>query len=433
MNYGMARTLRKVLVTGLATLMILGMDGALANEPLDRIVALVNDDVILQSELRAEIRTVQQQYQGRNLPRGRDLERQVMDRLIMKRLQLNRAERMGITVDDNTLNAAVRRVAQQNNMNLPQFQQALAQEGIPFAQFRDELRDEIIISRLHQRQVERQVNVSQQEIEEYLSSPAGAQDMEFRVAHILISTPDAASSEQIEAAQTRAEGALKQIRSGEDFSAVAARVSDGQQALDGGDLGWRSAGQIPTAFEEEVLSMEPGDVSDVIRNSSGFHLVKLVDRRSAEDRTIMQTRARHILISTSDVVTDDDARRRLESLLDRIEQGDDFAGLARAHSDDRGSASAGGDLDWVNPGQLAPAFERVMDELEPGQISAPFQTQFGWHVVQVLERRQHDGTDEYRRARAASEIRERKGDEVLEGWLRRLREEAYIENRLESS
>lgn len=432
MELGMTRRLRNTLVTGLAALALLGMGGAWADEVLDRIVALVNDDIILESELRAEIRTVQQQYQGRNLPRGQDLERQVMERLIMKRLQLNRAERMGITVDDNTLNAAVRRVAEQNNMNLPQFQQALAQEGIPFAQFRDELRDEIVISRLHQREVERQVNVSQQEIEEFLSSPAGAEDMEFRISHILVSTPDAASSEQIEAARTRAEEALETIRSGADFSTVAARLSDGQQALDGGDLGWRSAGQIPSAFEEEILSMEPGDVSDVIRNSSGFHLVKLEDRRSAEDRIITQTRARHILINTNDVVTEDDAQTRLENLLNRIEQGDDFGALARAHSDDRSSASSGGDLNWVNPGQLVPAFERTMENLEPGQISEPFQTQYGWHVVQVLERRQHDGTEDYRRARAATEIRERKGDEVLEGWLRRLRDDAYIENKLES-
>ncbi|MEX0731016.1 MAG: peptidylprolyl isomerase [Aquisalimonadaceae bacterium] len=431
MKYRIVRTMRNSLLTALASL-LLATGGALANQPLDRIVALVNDDIILESELRAEISTVQQQYQGGNLPRGQDLQRQVMDRLIMKRLQLSQAERMGITVDDNTLNAAVRRVAQQNNMNLPQLQQALQQQGIAFARFRDDLRDDIIINRLHQREVERQVDVSQQEIEEFLASPAGAEDMEFRVAHILISTPDAASAEDITAAQSRAEESLAEIRAGTDFAEVAARVSDGQQALDGGDLGWRSAGQIPTVFAEDVLSMTPGEISDVIRSSSGFHVVKLVDSRSAENRIVNQTRARHILIRTSEVVTDNDARTRLESLLERIEQGEDFATLARSHSDDRGSASTGGDLNWVNPGQLVPAFERVMDSLEPGQISEPFETPFGWHVVEVLDRRQHDGTDDYRRTRAANEIRERKGDEVLENWLRRIRDEAYIENRLES-
>lgn len=426
----MARTLRNGLILGLTTL-LLG-SGAWANEPLDRIVALVNDDIILESELRTEIETVRQQYQGSNLPRGEALERQVMDRLIMKRLQLNEADRMGITVDDNTLNAAVRRVAQQNNMNLPQFQQALQREGINFAQFRDGLREEIIVNRLHQRQVERQVQVTQQEIDEFLSSPAGAEDMEFRIGQILIATPEAASSEEIDEAEARAGAVLEEIRGGAEFAQVAARVSDGQQALDGGDMGWHRAAQIPTAFTDDILTMSPGEVRGVIRSPSGFHVIKLLDQRSSEDRTITQTRARHILIRTNEVVTEDDARARLQGLLERIEQGDDFAALARAHSDDPGTASNGGDLDWVNPGQLVPAFERVMDGLQPGQVSQPFETRFGWHIVEVLDRREHDGTDDYRRARAATEIRERKGNEALENWLRRLREDAYIDNRLES-
>ncbi len=410
----------------------LGAGNAAANQSLDRIVAVVNDDVILESELRAEITTVRQQFGAGNLPRGRDLERQVMERLVMKRLQLDYADRVGITVDEQTLNAAVRRVADQNNMTLPQFQQALERDGIPFARFRQQLEEEIIISRLHQREMERQVDVSQQEVEEFLSSPAGAEDMEFRLSHIVIATPDAASADDIEAARAKADEALEEVRRGADFGEVAARVSDGQEALNGGDLGWRSPGQIPTQFVENVLAMEPGDFTDVMRSSRGFHILKLVDKRADEQRIVRQTRARHILIRTSEVVSDEDARTRLQSLRDRIEQGEAFADLARAHSDDPGSASRGGDLDWVSPGQLVPAFERTMDSLEPGQVSQPFQSQFGWHIVEVLERREHDGTDEYRRSRAAREIRERKGDEVLENWLRRLRDEAYVENRLES-
>ncbi len=406
---------------------------ASASQTLDRIVAVVNDDIILASELEAEIANVRQQYRGSNvrLPRGSELERQVMERLVMKRLQLAQADRMGITVDDNTLNAAVRRVAEQNNMNLSQFQQALQREGISFARFREDLKEDIIISRLHQRQVERSVDVSEQEVDEFLASAAATEDLEYRVSHILIATPQAASPEQIDEARQRAEGVIQELREGADFAETAARVSDASNALEGGDLGWRSGGELPSVFQDVVRGMEPGQVSEALRSSSGFHIVQLQDVRSDESRVVTQTRARHILIRTSEVVDDDDARLRLESLLDRIDQGESFADLARAHSDDPGSASRGGDLGWVNPGQLVPAFERTMDELPPGQISQPFQTQFGWHIVQVEDRREHDSTEEYRRSHAMQQLRERKGEEALEGWLRRMRDDAYVELRLD--
>lgn len=404
-----------------------------AAEQLDRIVAVVNDDIILESELRSETVSVQQQFAGSNLPTGSELQRQVMERLIMKRLQLNQARQMGITVDEQTLNAAVRRVAEQNNMSLPQFQQALQGEGIPFDRFRRDLEEEIIISRLHQQQVERQVEVSQQEIDEFLASPAGSQDMEYRISLIQIGTPDAASSDAIADARERAEQALADIRDGDDFGEVAGRVSDGQQALEGGNIGWRQAGQLPSAIAEDIFAMEPGEVSDVLRGANAFYIVKLDDRRSEDTQIVTQTRARHILIQPSEVVSDADAQARLRSLRERIvEDGESFSALAQAHSDDRGTASSGGDLDWTSPGQLVPAFQRAMDSLEVGQISEPFQSQFGWHVVEVLERREHDSTEDYRRARAASQIRERKGEEALDGWLRRLRDDAFVDNRLDS-
>lgn len=411
----------------------LAMGTALAGQTLDRIVAVVNDDIILASELEAEIANIRQQYRGSNvrLPRGSELERQVMERLVMKRLQLAHAERMGITVDDNTLNAAVRRVAEQNNMNLAQFQQALQREGISFARFREDLKEDIIMSRLHQRQVERSVEVTEQEVDEFLASPAASEGLEFRVSHILIATPQAASPEQIDEARQRAESLVRELREGADFAETAARVSDAANALDGGDLGWRSGGELPSVFQDVVRGMQAGEISDALRSSSGFHVVRLEAVRSDESRVVTQTRARHILIRPSEVVDDEDARLRLQSLLDRIEQGESFSALARAHSDDPGSASRGGDLGWTNPGQLVPVFERTMDELQPGQISQPFQTQFGWHIVQVQERREHDNTEDYRRAYATQQIRERKSDEVLEGWLRRVRDDAYVELRLD--
>ncbi len=406
---------------------------AAANQSLDRIVAVVNDDIILESELRAEIANVRQQYRGSGmrLPSGRELERQVIERLVMKRLQLNQAQRMGITVDDNTLNAAVRRIAEQNNMGLVQFQQALQREGMSFGRFREDLRDDIVISRLHQRQVERSVDVSEREVDEHLASAAASEDLEYRLSHILIATPQAASPEQIEEARQRAEALREELRDGADFAETAARVSDAANALDGGDLGWRRGGELPTVFQDVVRSMQTGETSDVLRSSSGFHIVRLNEIRSDDSRVVTQTRARHILIRTSEVVGDDDARARLESLLDRMEQGESFSDLARAHSDDPGSASQGGDLGWMSPGQLVPAFERTMDSLEPGQRSRPFQTQFGWHIVEVQDRREHDSTEDYRRAEAIRQIRERKGEESLEGWLRRMRDDAYVEVRLD--
>ncbi len=423
---------RTIAMTTMA-LLALSLGTASAGQTLDRIVAVVNDDIILASELEAEIANVRQQYRGSNvrLPSGSELERQVIERLVMKRLQLAQAERMGITVDDNTLNAAVRRVAEQNNMNLSQFQQALQREGISFSRFREDLKEDIIISRLHQRQVERSVDVSEREVDEFLASAAASEDLEYRVSHILIATPQAASSEDIDQARQQAEGIVRELRDGTDFAETAARVSDAANALEGGDLGWRSGGELPSVFQDVVRGMQAGEVSDALRSSNGFHIVKLQEVRSDETRMVTQTRARHILIRTSEVVDDDDARLRLESLLDRIEQGESFADLARAHSDDPGSASRGGDLNWVNPGQLVPAFERTMDELQPGEISQPFQTQFGWHIVQVEDRRGHDSTEEYRRSHAMQQLRERKGEETLEGWLRRMRDDAYVELRLD--
>lgn len=418
----------------LALAVLLTAPQALAAELLDRIVAVVNDDVVLQSELEQEVRSVAAQLQQRNIamPDEQTLARQVLERLIMQRLQLAIAERNGIRVDEATLNAAVQRIAEQNQLSLSQFRAALAGEGYDYLSFREGLRHEIILSRLHQRQAESRVNVSPQEIDEYLSSQGGGSTTEYLVGHILIGIPERASAEQLQQARARAEEVRQALAEGGDLAQLAASYSDSSTALDGGSLGWRSQGELPTLFANQIPQLSIGEAGEIVQSPSGFHIFQLLDQRSSDQTVITQTHARHILISTNEVVTDNDARLRLETLRRRIQAGADFAELAKANSDDKGSAAKGGDLGWASPGMFVPSFEQAMAELAPGEISAPFQSNFGWHIVQVLERRQRDATDELRRAKAAETIRQRKTEETLEAWLRQLREEAYVDIRLDA-
>jgi peptidyl-prolyl cis-trans isomerase SurA len=404
-------------------------------QPLDNIVAVVNDDVVLDSELKSELQLIKDQLRQRSatLPDDNVLSRQVLERLIMQRLQLALANRVGIQVDDATLNTTVRRIAEQNRLSLSEFRDTLEKDGYDYAQFREGLRKEITITRLQQQQIENQISVSPQEIDEFLTSQrTGETGREFLLGHILIAVPEAASPEQIQTARTKAEEIHRELENGADFANVATAQSDSQTALEGGSLGWRNQAQLPTLFADVVPKLAVGELSDIIQNPNGFHMVKLLDRRDGERRIVTQTHARHILIRTDEVVTRNDARLRLETLRDRILAGKDFAELARAHSSDKASASQGGDLGWVSPGMLVPAFEREMEALKPGEISVPFETPFGWHIVQVLERRQHDSTEETRRAQAAEAIRARKMEEATELWLRRLRDEAYVDIRLDA-
>lgn len=406
----------------------------MAAQVLDRIVAVVNDDVVLQSELEQEVATIAAQLRQRNIamPDEQTLTRQVLERLIMQRLQLAVAERNGIRVDEATLNAAVQRIAEQNNLSLSQFRATLENEGFDYSTFRDNLRNEIILTRLHQRQAENRVSVSPQEIEEYLASQGGSNTTEYLVGHILIAMPENASAEQVQRARQRAEEVHGLLVAGGNLAQLAASYSDSPTALDGGSLGWRSQGELPTLFASQVPQLAVGETGQIVQSPSGFHLIQLLDRRSSDQAVITQTHARHILIRPNAVVSDQDARTRLETLRQRIQNGADFAELARANSDDKGSASQGGDLGWASPGTFVPSFEQAMAKLAPGQISEPFQSNFGWHIVQVLERRQRDATDELRRAKAAEAIRQRKSEEALEAWLRQLREEAYVDIRLEA-
>ncbi len=408
----------------------------MAAQDLDRIVAIINDDVIMRSELAEKIRTVTVQMQEQNIPLPPQaiLEKQVLDRLIMTKLQIQTAQNTGIRVDDETLNRTISNIAAENELNLNQFREILEGDGYGYETFRKDIRNEILISRLQQRQVDNRIIVTEREIENFLSNREfqGETDIEFHIAHILIAINEGASTRQVSKTRETADKVLSELQGGANFSNMAATYSDGQQALDGGDLGWSKAGQVPTLFADFITNMEAGDLSDIIKSPSGYHIIKLLDKRSTEQVVVTQTKARHILIQPDELTTPEDALRRLQQLKIRIEGGDDFAELARAHSVDPMSAAQGGDLGWVNPGDLVPEFQRVMDSLEPGATSEPFRTQFGYHVVQVLDRREHDSTEDIKRARAREAIRSRKLDEARTDWLRQMRDEAYVEYRLDS-
>ena len=406
----------------------------LAEVALDRIVAVVENDIIMQSELETKLRTVvgQMQQQGIQLPSSSILETQVLERMILITIQLQRAEETGIRVDDETLNRTISNIAAENKVSLSQFRDILEKDGFNYEQFRENIRNEIIISRLRQRQVDNRISISSKEIDNALSNMEfqGKTETEYQLSHILISLPEAPTPDEEEQARLVATKVLEDLKAGQDFAMMASTYSDGQRALEGGDLGWRKKNEIPTLFSTQIASMEKGDISDLIKSSSGFHIVKLADVRSSEKHIITQTNARHILIKLDELTTADDAWVRLDQLKTRIEGGDDFAVLARSHSDDTVSAADGGNLGWSSPGRMVPKFEEVMDQLEIGEISQPFETQFGWHLLQVLDRREHDDTENIRRTKASEAIRRRKSEEAHQNWLRHLRDEAYVEYRL---
>ena len=408
---------------------------ALAEATLNRIVASVNDDVVLESELknRSTLVIKQLQAQQAEMPSRSALQKQILDRLILENLQLQMAERNGIRIDDEKLNRNMRKLAKQNEMTLSEFRTALEQDGFDYIAFREQFRNQITINQIRQQMVDNRVEVTEQEVEHLLATAASFNDQnrEYHLAHILVSTPEAASPEQIREAKVRTEDILARLRDGADFEQMAIAESDGQQALNGGDLGWRKTGQLPSFFSDVVGQLRIGQISDPIRSPSGFHIVKIMDIRGDQRHIIKQTHARHILLHPDTLVSEQEVMTRMEQLRERIAQGEDFAVLARAHSQDPGSGSEGGDLGWITPGQMVPEFEQAMNELAIGEVSQPVESRFGWHLIQVQDRREQDETDDYRRTRARESIRQRKTDEQLEIWLRRLRDEAYVEYHLD--
>lgn len=435
MNFNFLKLFHSCVYTAGFTIPLILTGTANAGVPLDRIIAIVNEDVIMHSELRNKLRTITSQLTEQNaqLPPRDILEKQVLEQLILNKLQLQFAATTGILVDDEALNRAISNIAAENKLNLSQFREILERDGYSYEAFREDIRNEIIISRLKQRQVDNRITVTDREIDNFLVTEVvqGGTETEYQISHILINTPEESTQEEIEQARLVAEKVLEDLANGEDFAMLARTISAGQQAQGGGDLGWRKAGDIPSLFAEQVRTLKEGEVSELIQNPSGFHIVKLTAVRSGEKYMVTQTKARHILLRPNELVTDNDANTRLEQLKLRLEGGDKFEELARSHSEDPGSAVNGGDLGWANPGDMVPEFENEMNRLEPGAISNPFKTPFGWHIVQVLERRQHDNTEDLKRARAREIIRARKIEEAQQNWLRGLRDEAYVEYRLD--
>ena len=425
----------KALRAALALLTLVVSAGAVAAaQPLDSIVAVVNDDVIVRSELQSEVNLVLPELKARGtaIPPEQVLEKQVLDRLILKRLQLQRAKSLGIEVDDATLTEAMASIAARNGMTLEQLRSTLEAGGVSFDDFRKDTQSQIITSRLQQQEVYKNVRVSDAEVDRFLQKEGDSliQRKEVRLQHLLVALPDNPTSAQVESARRKIQGILKRARAGESFADLAVANSDGRRALEGGDLGWFPMSEVPSLAVEPARTLAKGEVSEPIQSPSGFHLIRVADIKGDTPEPVTQTHARHILIRTNEVVSDEDARRRLSQLRLRLVGGDDFGTLARAHSDDTGSALKGGDLGWISPGDTVPDFEEQMNKLAPNEISEPFQTPFGWHLVQVLERRKQDTADELMRMKAQEAIRQRKGEEATETWLRQLRDEAYVELRV---
>ena len=402
---------------------------------LDRVAATVNEGVVLASELDEQIEQITERLRAQNLdlPPQNVLRQQVLERLVLQELQMQRAERAGITVSDETLNNALRDIAEQNRIPLAELPDALAAQGLDYASFREGMRKELAMQMLRQRDVIARINVSPREIEQFLErqKKAPSERNEYNISHILIAVPQAATPEQLEEAERKAKEVYERAQAGEDFSRLAVAYSNAQTALEGGSLGWRKGPELPTFLSENVASMKAGDVTQPIRTPSGFHIVRLNELRGDQQVIVNQVHARHILIKPNELQDDATVEQKLNTIRDRIlNKGENFAAVASVVSEDPGSASEGGDLGWAGPGAYVPEFERQLAQLQPDEISQPFRTQFGWHIIQLLGRRQFDSTADIIKQQAFQALRESKADEETELWLRRLRDEAYVEYKL---
>jgi peptidyl-prolyl cis-trans isomerase SurA len=407
----------------------------------DAIVAVVNNDVITRQELVDKLQIVERRMrsQGIQLPPAQEFQRQMLERMIVDLAQVQLAKDLGIRIDDLALDRTIARIAEQNKMALPQFRQQLEREGTPFTRFREEIREEIIMQRLREREVDNKIQVSESEIDNYLAVQASSttSPQEFNVAHILVRIPENATAEQIADRRRRAEGVYQQLLAGGDFAKLAATYSDATDALSGGDLGWRSEERLPQIFVDSANALKQGEISPIVKSANGFHIIKLVGKRTpsvvkggaAAPNAVQQTNVRHILIKVNQIVSANDARRKLTELKQRLDnKAATFDELAKLYSNDL-SASKGGDLGWIYPGDTVPEFERAMDALKPGQVSEPIESPFGYHLIEVLERKSADVSKERQRQIARQAIRERKMEEATQDWLRQLRDRAYVEYR----
>jgi peptidyl-prolyl cis-trans isomerase SurA len=402
---------------------------------LDGVAAVVNDGIVLTSALDQQVATVTQRFeqQGQALPPRNLLRQQVLERLVIQEIQTQRAERLGIKVPDEALNEALADIARRNAIQFADLPSALEAQGVDYARYREEVRQEMTLNLLRQRDVYSRIYVSPREIDQCMQRRKSApeQDVEFELAHILVSVPASATPEQAEERAVRAQGIYDRARRGEDFAQLAAAYSDSGTALEGGSLGWRRANQLPSFATEIIVRMEPGEITEPIRTPSGLHIFKVRDRRSASLNTMVsQVRARHILLETTAVEDDDTIRQKLVQFRERILNGEGFEAIASVNSDDKGSAANGGDLGWVGPGTFVPVFEQQLESLKIDEISQPFKTQYGWHIVQLLGRRDYDATEDALRNRCVAQLRESRAEEETEIWMRRLRDEAFVEYRL---
>ena len=399
--------------------------------PLERVVAVVNDEALTQWEISEQKRVVLGQMKAQNVPPPAPdvLEKQVLDRLINERILLQYAKETGVRVDDVQVERAIQRIAQDNKLSPDAFRAAVEREGIPYPKYREDVRNEITIARLRDREVDSRTTVSDAEVDNFLATAAAQTggEAEYRLSHILVLVPEQATPEQIDAKRARAEEALKQVRGGTDFAQVAAGYSDAQDALQGGSLGWRTPARLPTVFADPVRTMKPGDTSGVLRSAAGFHIVKLQEVRDRNAPTVVeQTRARHILVKVNEVTSEAEAKIKIDRVRERIVNGGRFEDQAKLNSED-GSAAKGGDLGWLSPGDTVPDFERAMNGLRIDELSEPIRTPFGWHLLQVRERRTQDVTAERRREQARMAMRQRKADEAFQDWVRQMRDRAYVE------
>lgn len=395
---------------------------------LDHVAAIVDESVIMQSELDARMDSVKRQMGGK-MPPDSLLRPQVLERLILENIQLQMAERGGVQVSDQQLTDTVKRIAKQNGMTIEQFSAALQKDGLSYREAVEQIRTEMVISRVQKFQVNNRVQISQQDIDYFLASKAGqmAAEAEYRLNHILVSIPSQASAGEIKTARTKANNIVKELRAGKDFQQQAIANSNGRNALKGGDLGWRKQAQLPSLFADAVIDLTQGDISEPIKSASGFHIIKIADKRGGSTMMVLQNKVRHILVMPNEIRSDADSEERIKQVYKKLDNGGDFAELAKEYSDDPGSAVNGGDLGWVNPGDMVPAFDRKMSQIDPGKLSKPFKSKFGWHILQVEERKDTDLGEQVQRNQIHQMLQSRQFEEELPIWLRKIRSEAYVD------
>lgn len=424
-------------LTGIKTLLVALMMAVASvaqadRQPLDQVVAIVDDGVILQSELDARVNTIRSRLQGQGtgLPPRQVLEERVLDQLITENIQLQMADQMGMRVSDNELNETIDRIARGNNMTLQQFEEQLAVEGVTYQEAREQIRREMLVSRVQQRQVDSRVRVTDREVENYLEQTSDQTETttEYQLAHILVSVDNFSDQEAVAQARQKAQRLQQEIAGGRDFQSAAVAESDASSALEGGVMGWRSRADLPSLVTDIVPELPLNQPSEVLQSGSGFHIVQVLDRRGGETRNMVeQARVRHILVRPTEVVSDAKAEQRINDIYQQLVNGADFGELAREFSDDPGSGSAGGDLGWVSPGQMVPAFEETMMNAPVGEFTRPFRSRFGWHILEVQERRDQDISEQVRASEARQALYRRKYETELQNWLQEIRDEAYVE------